>query len=385
MLRSLVAVTGFTALGLVIGACSSGEKIAKSEQALCEERGGCEQTCTYDMAKAGQCCTAEFEEKGICTTTSECDPRTEKCPSGDVPPDIAEPQKPGKSVCRGIDLSGDIKFHDFKDPITGKPVEWLGNTRLATWTPDKSDPRVGYVPCVHVDTFDAERVAPPSPVVYGGTTCKFVLDDQNNVPYYQSASGGQTIGRTGAYLRVNGSVFVPIGQRVEKPNGNSAGHWVTGVKAIETGGSSTWCLPGKGNDAAAATPEGTDLAATGMVEAANTNTNASGIPLQNVATRTVCTYSTPHPDGALYTGPGYYAGTHCYTDLGAAVNDNNGERDSAGFYYGADWSYHLVMSNGVQVPAAKRPSTRSYPAPGSVNERSYLLWLVVNSYVSIAN
>jgi hypothetical protein len=67
------------------------------------------------------------------------------------------------------------------------------------------------------------------------------------------------------------------------------------------------------------------------------------------------------------------------------VNDTNGERDAAGIYFGTREACHIVRSNGVEVPAAKRPSTRSFPAPGVVDVTTPLRWLPVNPYVDIAN
>ena len=70
------------------------------------------------------------------------------------------------------------------------------------------------------------------------------------------------------------------------------------------------------------------------------------------------------------------------------MNDSSGvERDEGGVYYGAGdcMRSHFVMAGGVMVPAAKRPSTRSYPAPGAVNIHSRIRWLVANPYVTIAN
>jgi hypothetical protein len=160
--------------------------------------------------------------------------------------------------------------------------------------------------------------------------------------------------------------------------------YMVGAQVAEDG-SAACVARAQGRDAAALVPEGMDLGATGMVEFAGGDTNASGLLLQNFATNPVCTTSFPHPDGAVRLSHDPLRGVHCYVDIGAGLNDINGERDGAGYYFGADWSYHLVMSNGVQAPAAKRPSTKSWPAPGAVNERSPLRWLVYNPYVTIAN
>jgi hypothetical protein len=75
-----------------------------------------------------------------------------------------------------------------------------------------------------------------------------------------------------------------------------------------------------------------------------------------------------------------------YTDNGAALNDTMGsEQDQNGFYFNTAWTCHLIELQGVQVPAAKRPSTKSFPAPGVVVVNSRIRWLPVNPYVNIAN
>jgi hypothetical protein len=43
------------------------------------------------------------------------------------------------------------------------------------------------------------------------------------------------------------------------------------------------------------------------------------------------------------------------------------------------------VSNGLEVPAAKRPAVRTYPAPGAVNTQSSILWRPVSPTFNIAN
>ena len=101
-------------------------------------------------------------------------------------------------------------------------------------------------------------------------------------------------------------------------------------------------------------------------------------------TRYVGTSSLIHPEGVEPVAVDPVRGIAWYTGEGAALNDF-AERNEAGMYYG-DWmACHLVMSGGVQVPGAKRPSTRSYPAPGVVDVQSRIRWMSVNPYVTIAN
>lgn len=75
------------------------------------------------------------------------------------------------------------------------------------------------------------------------------------------------------------------------------------------------------------------------------------------------------------------------------MNDTGGmERNALGMYFDVarpdapvGWNCHYVSVGGVQVPAAKRPSTKSFPYPGVVNINSRIRWLPVNPYVEIAN
>jgi hypothetical protein len=78
-------------------------------------------------------------------------------------------------------------------------------------------------------------------------------------------------------------------------------------------------------------------------------------PLVNWATFEVCGSNRPadaqHPGGV--TGA-------CRTGAGAALNDINGtERDRAGNYLDGPAYCHSIVVGGLEVPAAKRPATRS--------------------------
>jgi hypothetical protein len=127
------------------------------------------------------------------------------------------------------------------------------------------------------------------------------------------------------------------------------------------------------------------LAPTGNIETGGLETNFSGMLLQNYATVLVGTSSFPHPDGAelVYHDP--IAKIYWYSGMGAAVNDFDGERDPLGTYYRTEWSLHYLTVDGIMVPAAKRPSTRSYPPPARIDFNSRIRWLPVNPYVNIAN
>jgi Tol biopolymer transport system component len=240
-----------------------------------------------------------------------------------------------------------------------------GNRRL---TPIAAD---GTVPCVEVDTMEAARcvfrtapdpsigvrVAPPPP----------------SGPWLEGADGRR---------------YAVVGQPVTRDGALDSGSFIVGTEPDAEG--TVPCVGASGHDAEGLDSrlpgEAIDLGATGYVEEANAEWNVTGFPLQNVATLLVGTTTLEHPDGALRVGFDPVRGIAWYTDLGAALNDPGGmERDATGTYYGADWATHLIAVNGVQVPAAKRPSTRSYPPPGVVNVNSRIRWLAANPYVMIAN
>ena len=111
--------------------------------------------------------------------------------------------------------------------------------------------------------------------------------------------------------------------------------------------------------------------------------------LLNYTTREVCSANTFHPDEAEFVrtivGPDGNT-AYCYTGYGAALNDINGtERDASGYYMNGERYCHVIMSNGYEVPGAKRPATRSLPAPGSVITSSFIVWRPVNPNINIAN
>lgn len=93
---------------------------------------------------------------------------------------------------------------------------------------------------------------------------------------------------------------------------------------------------------------------------------------------------TPHPDEARYDG--YDGAAHLYSGIGAALNDINGtERDETTAYLAGESYCHMIVSGGLEVPGAKRPATRSLPAPGIVYVKSLVIWRPVNPNVIIAN
>ena len=145
-----------------------------------------------------------------------------------------------------------------------------------------------------------------------------------------------------------------------------------------------------GKDTAGRLAEGTELSGTCVVEDMNTEYNALSaiygpISISNYA-GAVPMGNPPgtHPDGACYEGK--KDGAHWYSATAAALNDANGtERDSLGTYFPGEEYCHFLVQSGYEVPAAKRPATKSYPAPGVISYGSKDIWRPVNPNVNIAN
>ena len=259
------------------------------------------------------------------------------------------------STCRPVTPAVVHRVKSTGVDFMGEP--FAGNRRLALIED-------GTVPCVEVDTMETTR-------------CAFWTGDDPATSRTRRASGSwmeDTEGRR----------WAAVGQPVTRDGMLSHGAFIVGATPDTEG--TMPCVATSGNDAAASPPPGgSDLAATCMVQELGAEYNFGGLTLQNVATLPVGTTSIPHPDGAPLIGFDPATGIAWYTGIGAAVNDTNGERDADGVYFGFEWSCHLVGDGGTFVPAAKRPSTRSYPAPGQVNYQSRIRWLPVNPYVTIAN
>ena len=113
--------------------------------------------------------------------------------------------------------------------------------------------------------------------------------------------------------------------------------------------------------------------------------NASGEPLYNITIREVCT-SYAHPEGLE---PVRVAddGVFCYAGPGAALNDPNGtERSWTGLYFPDPVRCHYIITGaGYEIPAAKRPATRSHPAPTRVNPKTPIVWRPVAPGLDLAN
>ena len=181
----------------------------------------------------------------------------------------------------------------------------------------------------------------------------------------------------------DGRQYAVVGQPVTRDGTWRSGNFIVGTEADPDGR-----LPGvgvSGRDAVEGSA-GTNLADRCMLEQAGSETNVSGMLLKNYVDRYVGTTSRPHPDNAYEYSWDEVRGIAWYTDNGAALNDIGGVERSQQHDLGqVIWACHFLEMQGVQVPAAKRPSTKSFPAPGVVNINSRIRWLPANPYVNIAN
>jgi hypothetical protein len=198
-------------------------------------------------------------------------------------------------------------------------------------------------------------------------------------------------GRTGKWLESRrGPDFAMVGDSLSR-DGDRRGNFI--VAAKRSGAETVPCRkpPVSAADTAGRVAEGTELAGTCVVEDLGTDYNALSAewgwsPLWNYATIPVCARTGgDHPDFAEVVED-LGGGILCYSGPGAGLNDTGGtERDWLGEYFHGSEFCHYIVTGHFEVPAAKRPATRSYPAPGSVNMNSPLLWRPVNPNVRIAN
>jgi hypothetical protein len=148
-----------------------------------------------------------------------------------------------------------------------------------------------------------------------------------------------------------------------------------------------------GHDTSGYLTTGTELSPSCLVEAIGQGFNTYSIygylPLMNYTTLIVPTLNNPatRPLPEIYAWYLGFDGTsYNYTGMGAALNDINGtERDQFTLYYPYDIYCHMVLSGGLEVPGAKRPATKTLPAPGGVVRNSYNVWRPVSPNFVIAN
>lgn len=257
--------------------------------------------------------------------------------------------------------------HSIVNVETCVPVEvadfhggsFIGNSRLARIED-------GHVPCVQMDLATL-------------ASCAF------------STEAGR---QSGEWLESPEGEFALVGQAIAL-DGTPGGEYVVAAQASPQ--SPAACVDSPAMDTAGRVAEGTELGTTCTVEDLSTSYNAMSTgqngfwPLINFTNREVCTSTGEHPDFAHLvrsypasgTGPD---DTFCYDGPGAALNDSGGiERDGLGVYYSGEEYCHYIQLSGYEVPAAKRPATYSYPAPGGLNTQSPILWRPVSPGFDIAN
>ena len=237
----------------------------------------------------------------------------------------------------------------------------LPNTRLAQI-------ENGRVPCMHVED---------------GTVASCLFSTAGN-----SVSGKWLDGPEGG--------FAPIGQAVSL-DGKPGGDYIVAAR-VDTD-NDVPCTEPIGMDTAGRVPQGVELAIGCVVEEILTEWNAlfayGWFPLQNFSNHEVCSGNDPllhpHPDGLdpvrSYTlPPSAVDNVFCYLGSGSALNDINGtERDETSAYFSGANYCHMIISDSFEVPGAKRPATKSLPAPGIVSVKTLITWKPVNPNVAIAN
>ena len=232
-----------------------------------------------------------------------------------------------------------------------------------------------------------------SPIVGGQVACLNVDDASVASCAFSTAPAGAS----GEWLESAEGRFALVGQAVSI-DGTPGGDYI--VAAPVSDAAPAACIAPTSMDTAGRVSDGLELAGVCIVEELGAEYNALAAewgwtPLWNFADSEVCMANgpngRPHPDDALLvrsyssTGSGP-DDTFCYKEYGAALNDLNGaERDWLGEYYAGNGWCHYIAVGGYEVPAAKRPATRSLPAPGAVNTRTYMAWRPVNPNVPIAN
>lgn len=243
------------------------------------------------------------------------------------------------------------------------------------------------VTALHGDGFAANvRLAR---IVSGRVGCLDVNDGSLASCAFSIAPGSES----GAWLESPTGTFARVGQAISL-SGIPGGDYIVAAKVSDV--EPAPCVESVGRDTAGWTPEGSELGIRSCtVEEAlqpwNTISSNGFFPIVNFADLEVCTSTQIHPDGAMLVRSFPQSGsgpddTFCYTGVGAALNDTNGiERDVFGQYYSEEQYCHYIQNAGYEVPGAKRPATRSLPAPGSINTRSPIAWRPVSPNFSVAN
>jgi hypothetical protein len=244
---------------------------------------------------------------------------------------------------------------------------------------------------VAVDRDHGKRLVPGcrlARITHGKVRCVNVETAKSALCRYTRRSGRVLETKTGPD-------YAMAGESISR-SGNRRGRWIVASK--RSSARTVPCVKSeprvKRADTSGRIASGVQLAGTCIVEELGASWNALSVngpaPLINYATLEVCSSNNPainpHPDGATLTRVLPDGGGWCYKGYGAGLNDLNGaERDWRTEYYGGEQYCHVIVSGGLEVPAAKRPATKSLPAPGRVNPKTPILWRPVNPDVEIAN
>jgi hypothetical protein len=189
---------------------------------------------------------------------------------------------------------------------------------------------------------------------------------------------------SGCWLEGELGLYAAVGQAIS-PDGEPGGEYI--VAATVSDERTVPCVDPR--DLGGGTPGSCELGGYPSVrEDELSATNVTGRPLQHHCPLQVCTSSHPHPDGAELVGSA--AGPiFCYVGRGAALNDRNGlEADERSLYI-EGLPVHVVWGTigGVtlEVVAAKRPATRTFPPPAIVRTNTPILWRAFVPYVKIGS
>jgi hypothetical protein len=211
-----------------------------------------------------------------------------------------------------------------------------------------------------------------APIVKGKVYCLHVETAEPVECAFSAASGCLVESERGLYAAV--------GQLISR-DGEPGGEYAKYIVAAKiSDGLTVPCIDPRDNSG---TPAGCELGGGAVQEVMLSPSNATGQLLRHHCRLQVCTTSHPHPDEADLVGSA--AGPiFCYAGRGAALNDINGhEADERGIYLPGAQFVHVVWSSGFEIPAAKRPATRSFPL--ALNPNSPIVWRPVQPRLKIGS
>jgi hypothetical protein len=194
---------------------------------------------------------------------------------------------------------------------------------------------------------------------------------------------------SGAWLESSAGSYALAGQPISR-KGEPDGEYV--IASQMNADLSVPCIEPSGGDIAGFST-GIELGGSCAIEVFLSERNALGYPLENFATREVCTSSYPHPELIGEGGPTLVTCSNdgepfycCWTGEGAGLNDPVGrERGPNNFYLTGGAHYCHVSAGTLSVFVAKRPKTTNAPPPLRIVKDSPLAWRPVSPLANIAN